>query len=215
MLSRTYSFQSGAPTKQDLEDLLRSRTGLWVEVKDASEEGGTITCEPQTTALEEWEVAFRSPLDDYSEVVLCNRDLAQLCIVDFWEDLNRCPHYPFFATAGAIEDLGGKQESSVCERCSRNSLPDYSRLSFVEWKVRNRGTKPPKWKYLVVLVKFGAQIITMLATFPFKCASALSRSLRSHRNYGRKVATVERMGDQTHLARHLKFRRGKPNSKHD
>jgi hypothetical protein len=172
-------------------------------------DGGPDSDDSYEGEHEAWHVCFRSPSDNYSETIFYHREGNKIVICDSWKDLNRCPHYPFFATAAAIEDLGGEPQFLTRNEVSISVLPEYSRLNFNQWKAMNGGTKPPTWKWLLLVGSIGFRILAMLVTLPFKCLAELLRLRKSDREYKRKAAQVEALSSQKHLSRHFESPRDK------
>jgi len=209
MISRTYILKSKRASKEVLEDQLRSLTGLYVSVteitKDLDDADGAPdsddSCEGEHEA---WHVCFQSPSDNYAERIFYHREGNRIVICDSWKDLNRYPHYPFFATAAAIEDFGGEPQFLTGNKTFTKVLPEYSRLNFNQWKAMNGGTKPPTWKWLLLVGSISFRILGMLVTLPFKCLAELFRLRKTDREYKCKAAQVEALEDRKHLSRHFK-----------
>jgi len=64
----------------------------------------------------------------------------------------------FYATVGALEDLGCKLEWG-------GELPAYARENFVSWKRRNGGLTPPWWKQTLGVVFAGISLVVVGGVF--------------------------------------------------
>ena len=143
----TISFEDSPPTKDVLEQKLSASTGIQVRIKVHSSEEKPAHTSPASNAehSQTWYIHFSSPPDKFESEVWCTCCSPNFEVQGSLESLDRCPHYLQYAIIATLVDLGGVAEEI-------DSLPDYARGTFENWKKLNRGTRPPIWKTALTVV---------------------------------------------------------------